>query len=217
MRSRRRSSGTASATSPVARGCSWRGCARGSSSAKLLAAPRVLRLRPGAAGPRRASEARRRQRASPGGAGPAGTSGVFAPAQKAAARQGARARAESGVARALSSPTTMSWTRLSAGETVPVEGVVGARRRAPQPVGGTGVARARRQFFAEPRRPQARAPTSGSWPGPRSTRGAWRRVSSSVWRTGWDGTARPRCGTRRRRRLRLGATTSACSSRSTRT
>ena len=63
MRSRRRSSGTASATSPVARGCSWRGCARGSSSAKLLAAPRVLRLRPGAAGPRRASEARRRQRA----------------------------------------------------------------------------------------------------------------------------------------------------------
>lgn len=169
MRRGRQSSRTASATSPVARGCSWRACARGSSSAKLLAAPRVPRLRPGAAGPRRASEARRGQRASPGGAGPAETSGALAPAQGAAAREGAWARAESSVARAPSSPTAMSWTRFSAGETAPVEGVVGARRRAPQPVGGTSVARVRRQFSAEPRRPQARAFTSVPWLGPRST------------------------------------------------
>ena len=48
-------------------------------------------------------------------------------------------------------------------------------------------------------------------------RGAWPPASSSGWGAGWDGTARQRCGTRRRRRLRHGATTSACSSRSTRT
>ena len=117
-------------------------------------------------------------------------------ARGAAVREGARARAESDGARALSRPTTTSWTRPSAGVTAPVEGAEVAYLLAPRLGEGAGIARARRQFFAGPRLPQARALTSVSWFGPGSTRGAWLRVSSSVWRTGWDGTARRRCGTR---------------------
>ena len=78
-RRERRSSRTASAPSPVARGSSQRACGRRHASARLTVALRAPRLRPGAADPRQERQVRRRRRASPSGAGQEG-SGAPAPA-----------------------------------------------------------------------------------------------------------------------------------------